>query len=91
MSEVSNARRYYLLRYQFALDLCEATSHAWLTKHDEEPGTTLPEDFPLRAELALAHYTTTEDLEGADVAELRKRAGLTRSQAEAVLTAAAAL
>lgn len=89
---VSNARRYCLLKSQATADDGEwGLSATWLGKQELRPGTALPLDFPLRVLLAAAHYTTAEDLEGADSAELRKRAGLNSSQAVAVFAALAAL
>lgn len=92
MSAVSNYRRYCLLKSQANRDRGDdALAEAWLTKHSEATGADLPADFPLLTELTAAFYTTAEDLEGADVNELRQRVGLTRSQAEAVIAAVALL
>ena len=53
--------------------------------------TALPLTFPLLSQLSAAHYTTVEDLTGADVAELRRRVQLKTSEAQAVLKALADL
>lgn len=90
-SEFRSARRYYLLSAQseslnsFGLEL------DLYRKQIEEPGVPLPIDFPHRAALATAHYTTVEDLTGAGTQELIDQVSLTTKQADAVLTALAAL
>lgn len=89
MGEVRLPRRYYLaqrLRAREAL----LEEGVWQAKQEAEPGTELAADFPSAAALEAAGYTTVEDLDGADVAELR-RAGLTRRQAETVIAAVAPL
>lgn len=92
MSSVENPRRYCLLKAQASSDSNQwGLSAAWLGKQELRPGTALPADFPSLSLLTTAHYTTSEDLAGADVAELTKRAALTRHQAEAVLRALADL
>lgn len=71
---------------------CEpALRDVWHAKQSEEPGTDLPTGFPAKAELAVAGYTTVEDLDGADVEELEDYAGISQLQASAVLAALAAL
>ncbi len=86
-----SARRYYLLSAQSASLLGEGIEANLYRKQIEEPGTPLPSDFPALTKLATAHYTTVEDLNGAGTQELIAQVGLTTSQAEAVLTALAAL
>jgi len=88
---VGSARRYYLLKSQEARAGDDALAPAWLGKHDGASGTALPADFPSRASLAAAHYTTREDLTGASVDELATQAGLMRGDAQRVLAALAAL
>lgn len=58
----------------------------WRWKQERQPGTALPDTFPLLTELDAAGYTTVEDLDGADVAEL-VRASFTSSQAKRILAA----
>jgi hypothetical protein len=84
---VSNLRRFYMLK-RFAAETVgqRALADAWRAKHDATPGTALAVDFPARALLVAAGYDATEDLEGADSAELMA-VGLTASQASAVLGA----
>lgn len=63
----------------------------WQTKQEAESGTQLPDDFPSRSALVAVGYTTKEDLDGADCAELADYVRLSTTQAEKVLAAAAAL
>lgn len=90
-SEFRSARRYYLLSAQSASLNPLGIEADLYRKQIEEPGTALPVDFPQLTKLTAAHYTTTEDLTGAGTQELVQQVGLTISQAEAVLTALAAL
>ena len=60
-------------------------------KQEEITGVDLPDDFPSKATLVDSGYYTVEDVDGADCDELRERAGLNRSAAQAVIAAAAAL
>jgi hypothetical protein len=92
MSEVRRARRYYLLsrlaahaREDFGLEA------AWRGKQEEEPGTLFPADFPSKAKLEESGYYAVEDVDGADCKELRENAGLSETQANAVIAAATAL
>ena len=81
-------RRYYLLKAFAAGDACDgAMQSAWLGKQQSEPGTSLADDFPARSRLVAAGYSCVEDIYGADVNELRKRAGLTQREADAALAA----
>lgn len=63
----------------------------WQSKQESEPGTPLPDDFPSLDELAVAGYTTKEDLVGADSQELISYVRLSRNDAERVIAAYAAL
>lgn len=85
---VPNQRRYALLRAFKKKD--ENVGEFWRSKQRAIPGTALPEGFPLQVELAACGYYVVEDLDGAVEEELRE-AGLTASQAKAVLAAFAAL
>jgi len=92
VSTVDNPRRYRLLKRLSALELGETgRASVWKAKQEATAGTALPDGFPSTAALATAGYTTTEDLTGADVAELQTYAGLNSRQAQGVLDALAAL
>jgi hypothetical protein len=84
-SSINSVRRYYLLERIRARAQCSPTEPAWQYKQEHEPGTPLPEAFPMRAELALPGYITYADLNGADENELRQNCGLSPYQAQAVL------
>ena len=91
-SKVNTARRYYLLKAQAAAFVCDTGLELiWRAKQQGEPAVALPSDFPSRAALAAAHYTTVEDLTGAGTDELVKEARITTKQAESVIAALAAL
>lgn len=91
MSEVRNKRRYCLLK-RIAFRRQNREDDVWATKQAAIPGTALPADFPHLATLNTAGYSMREDLDGADVPELRRAAPtLDKRQAEAVLAAFAAL
>lgn len=84
---IGSPRRYYLAKRQAARrDERKALELAWQAKQEAEPGVELAETYPAREALAAAGYTTTEDLDGADVDELRA-AGLSTKDAEAALAA----
>ena len=89
--QVRSVRRYYLLE---RLAACEredfAIASVFRAKQEAEAATALPVDFPSRAALVAAGYTTVEDIHGADLQELQC-ADLTTKQAETVLTAIAAI
>lgn len=91
MSAAKRPRRFYLLKV-FAADESQEPLEAafWRAKQVAIPGTELPVDFPARAALIDALYATLEDIDGADVDELRKRARLQTGTAEAVIAAATA-
>ncbi len=86
------ARRYYLRKRLWELRNRpgEGQDGVWRSKQEEEPGVALPATFPFLSTLAPCGYTTVEDVDGADVPELREL-GLSRLEAEAVLTALAPL
>jgi hypothetical protein len=84
-------RRFYLRKRLAATREGSNFIEVWKAKQQAEPGTALPADFPARAALISAGYSTAEDLDGADAAELRNNAGLRAAEAAAVLTAASAL
>lgn len=87
MSEIRRPRRYYLLKRLVAEDFCDETFvEVWRAKQEAEPGTALPSDFPVLSKLSAKGYTTREDLDGADEAELAS-AGLKTNEARAVLAA----
>lgn len=86
--ELLTARRYYLSASRSAaLEGLRAASAVLLASHDAQPGTPLPETFPAYEKLVAANYTCREDVDGADVDELVRGAGLTRGEAEAALEA----
>ncbi len=91
MAEIKRPRRHYLLKRLEARAECSSLELAWRAKQEAEPGTALPTGFPSKATLADNGYTTEEDLDGADEAELEKTAGLRKYEATAALSALAAL
>lgn len=87
MAELTNVRRYYLQKRRKAREIEDwALETVWQAKQEAEPGTALGARFPHRAVLSTAGYTTTEDLDGADRAEL-VTAGLTTREAQDVIGA----
>lgn len=91
MAEFKSKRRYYLLKRIAAKAEGEATEGVWRHHQEQESGTALPASFPSRAALVAAGYSTEEDLDGADAAELTKNAGLSTQQAAAALAVLATL
>lgn len=93
MSDFTSHRRFYLSKRITARIVGEfALSALWQSKQESYPGgTELPVDFPCRAELALAGYVATEDLNGADEEELWDWVGLAPADSEAVFAALADL
>lgn len=90
MSEITSHRRYLLRKAKVAEALEQgALALVWRARQLEQPGTPLPAVFPHRAKLVAAWYEAVEDVRGADVSELREAVGLSRSEAEAVLSALA--
>lgn len=83
---VSNHRRYCFLAMKRGQRLRDDSDLQWDGKRREIPGTTIPVGFPARAEILLAGYLVTEELDGANIKELLA-AGLSRSQAAAVIAA----
>lgn len=86
MAEVTNHRRYCFLQYRLNLRLDDDLEETWDNKRREIAGTAIPVGFPARSALLAAGYLVTEEVDGADETEL-KAAGLTSSQAAAVLAA----
>ena len=87
----TSARRYYAAKaYQAEQALEPGLRDVWLAKQAAEPGAALSASVPHQADLAalVPPYTTTEDLDGASVDEL-VTVGLSRSKAQAVMTALA--
>jgi len=81
-------RRFYLGQRRLALADDDADlAAAWRAKQEAMAWPALPADFPKRAALAAALYTTVRDLDGATAAELERTAGLTPREAAAVLAA----
>lgn len=78
-------RRYYLAKRHAAAETDTGLDWVWRAKQEAEPGAPLPLTFPCASRLAAGGYTTTEDIRGADSAELQKRAGLTLREAQHVL------
>ncbi len=85
-----SARRYYLLKRLAARQQC-LEEGVWQSKQEAAGGTALPDDFPFRAELATAGYTTADDVDGATTDELLEFAGLDARAAAAVIAAVAAV
>lgn len=87
MSEVNRPRRYYLGQRSNALEAGETVlASFWRGKQEAQPGTPLAADFPFRAQLVEAGYTTLEDIDGADTLELRRRVHLiTARDAELII------
>jgi hypothetical protein len=89
--QVRSVRRYYLLERLAACARDDfAIASVFRAKQEAEPATPLPADFPSRAVLVAAGYSTVEDINGADLEELQC-ARLTTKQAVTVLTELAAL
>jgi hypothetical protein len=87
MADVKRPRRYYLHKRLEARNCSQDDMDLiWRAKQEAEPGTLLGSDFPNKTLLEEIGYTTTEDLDGADEAEL-VRAGLTQQQAKTVVAA----
>lgn len=88
MSTLGSVRRFYLAKRHAADEQClTALSAAWQGKQEAEAGEALPDDFPYAERLEEAGYTTYEDLDGADAAELVDH-GFTTREATAILSAA---
>jgi hypothetical protein len=90
-TSVKTPRRHALLKSQgHRLQQNEELAATWKAKQQAIPGTALPASFPLQARLAVAGYSTVEDLDGTDEDEL-VRAGLTQREAQTTMAALAAL
>ena len=91
MAEVNSVRRYYLHeRLKARLYEDSDLDTVWQSKQESEPGTALPDDFPLLSELTAIGYSKVEDLDGADAVEL-SLVGISASNARKILTALAPL
>lgn len=89
---IRNYRRYCLLKRQEAkVNDDTALVSLWQGKQEAESGSELPAAFPYRERLAACFYTTEEDLDGADVAELSDLGAFTRREANRILSAFNAL
>ncbi len=86
MSEFKTKRRFYLLKRLAAKAEQEPIEGVWRHYQEAETGTALAASFPSRAALVAAGYSTLQDIDGADAAELQRNAGLTSRQATAALT-----
>jgi hypothetical protein len=87
VAEVRRPRRYYLHKRLHAKLYESSDAEAiWKAKQEAEPGTPLDSAFPFKSALEAIGYTTTEDLDGADEAEL-VRAGLNQREAKQVIAA----
>lgn len=87
----TSTRRYYLAKRQDARADCDtAIEGVWRSKQEAEPGTALPDDFPHLEALTALGYTTEEDLDGADAAELTDL-GMSQRDARSVISAFEAL
>lgn len=85
-------RRFYLKKRMMARGNGEhALAGIWQGRQEAEASTALPSDFPSRAALVAAGYTTTGDLQGATEEELVEWPRLAATAARAVLAAYAAL
>jgi hypothetical protein len=90
MSQINVPRRHYLLRRIEEMQLGEAAlAGTWRWKQEQQPGTPLAAGFPFLTELSAVGYTMVEDLNGADVAELRRTVGLQTRDAQEVFAALA--
>lgn len=89
---INTLRRFWLLsKIEASRRLEFAIAAVHLGKQQELPGTALPATFPYLSQLSAAGYTTKEDINGADQTELMENVGLGPIQANAVLSALAAL
>ncbi len=88
-SVFTSHRRYCLLKAYAAIRDGDGPDLGltWFGKQAAASGTALADDFPSRAALVAAHYSTEEDLDGATVDELVTNASLSRKQATAALAA----
>jgi hypothetical protein len=89
--EFRRYRRVCLAKWLMQREQGDATAQVWRGKQLDSPGTALPASFPARAALISAGYEALEDIDGADVSELRANVGLDIEQANSVLTTVARL
>lgn len=89
MAEATSARRFYLLKYHELTFLQSfGLASVYLTYQEGQfGGTVLPNTFPAYAKLTASKYFAKNDLDGADVSELRRFAKLSKGEAEAALAA----
>jgi hypothetical protein len=89
MAEVKSARRLYLLKYHgYQLQQEIGLASVYQGKQlGEAGGTVIPTTYPAYAKLQSAKYFAKNDLDGADVDELRCNARLSKGEAEAALAA----
>jgi hypothetical protein len=86
-TSINTVRRFYLLKRLAAYSQGDkGLAGVWRQKQEAESGTALAADFPSRALLVAAGYSTTEDLDGADTDEL-VAAGLPYNDAAAAIAA----
>jgi hypothetical protein len=90
-AELKRPRRYLLLKRLSSRTTEDGLWNVWKQAQEAQPGTALSAGFPSLSALAEAGYTTIEDLDGADAAELKDNCGLSARDAQAVLTALAPL
>ena len=69
------------------LERDEPITAQWHAKQNAEPGLDLRSDFPFRARLVAAFYTTLQDLDGATAAELQTFVGLSARDSLVVFAA----
>lgn len=85
---VTSPRRYFMLKARANDAIGQPIVAAvFRAKALEIVSIALPITYPMRTELIAAHYSTLDDLDGADVAELKAYVGLSTSQATAVIAA----
>lgn len=84
---IIHPRRYFLRKYQKRVrdDTELGIASLYLAKQGLLEGQTYPDYIPYQEKLAAAHYTTLDDIVGADADELVEEAGLTRKEANAVI------
>jgi len=85
MALYGSPRRWYLRKRQNARELCDGFEGFWRSQQEAQPGTALPDNFPLLSVLTAGGYTTVEDLRGADADELVFTANMHRRDAQIVI------
>lgn len=86
MASINNLRRFYLHKWIWALRSFDNTAAVWRSKQEALPGVALAATFPHLSKLTECGYTTEEDLDGADEAELLA-VGFTTTETEQILAA----